>query len=162
MTSQSYGDFTFVLGPPSGDRYDILRNFALENGEDFSTTYKSYSEQMISSAEHSGQLDHLFSVALNETIQINRVFPTFQFWLKRKEEFHKFYLSPDDKSAEIPAFMVFPSEFTDCSGSGLAVNVEVHHANFVGAAIGKSLKLDWVQVIGTHSSELEEIGRTKR
>ena len=83
MTSQSYDDFTFVLGPPSGDRYDMLRNFALENGEDFSTTYRNYSEQVISSAEHSGQFDQLFSVALNETIRINRVFPTFQFWLNR-------------------------------------------------------------------------------
>jgi|GEM_PF-4644343 hypothetical protein len=161
MTPQSYRDFTFVLGPPNGDRYEMLRNFALENGEDFSTTYRNYAGHMFSSAETGELIDSLFSVALNEIIQTNRLFPTFQFWLKRKEEFHKFYLSPDDESAEIPAFMVFPPEFTDCSGSCLDVNVEMDHANFVGATIGKSLKLDWVQVMGTHSGELEELGRTR-
>jgi len=36
---QTYQDLTFVLGPPSGERYEALTTIARRSGESFSTTY---------------------------------------------------------------------------------------------------------------------------
>jgi len=55
----------------------------------------------------------------------------------------KFYLSPEEESAEIPAVMVFPPKFTLKSGSPLNFNVELEHARYVSAFLGQALKLDW-------------------
>ena len=44
--------------------------------------------------------------------------------------------------------MIFPPEFTDELGSELSIPVEMKDVNVVSAIIGKSLKLDWMQVEG--------------
>ena len=83
----------------------------------------------------------------------NDLFPTYQFWLKRKDKFAKFYLSPEEESVEIPAVMVFPPKFTLKSGSPLNIKVEMEHAKYVSAFLGKALKLDWIDMSGTLSEQ---------
>ena len=90
----------------------------------------------------------MFSTAIGEDVLINRTFLTQQFWVKRNERFEKFYLSPEDNSIEIPAIMFFPPDFTDKSGQKLDLIVELDHAEYVGAVIGRSLELDWVETRG--------------
>ena len=146
MTSQKYSDVTFVCGPPSGDRYEMLKNTALENNESFSSVYREYMERIFEALDEECFFDKIFSSILDETVKINRVFQTYQFWIRRQDRFEKFYLSPNDQTAEIPAIMIFPPEFTDELGSELSIPVEMKDVDVVSAIIGKSLKLDWVQV----------------
>ena len=151
VISQKYSDLTFIFGPPSGERYEMLATTARLNAESFSSVYRAYMEEIFTSFEEFQFFDQAFSSVLGEDIKINRVFPTYQFWLKRNDKFKKFYLSPDDESVEIPAIMVFPPEFTGKSGSGLYISVDMEHANFVSAILGQSLKLDWIEVNGVLS-----------
>jgi hypothetical protein len=44
--------------------------------------------------------------------------------------------------------MFFPPDFTDKSGQKLDFIVELDHAEYVGAVIGRSLELDWVETRG--------------
>ena len=153
MISQKYRDLTFLFGPPSGDRYEMLKTTALQSEDNFSSVYRTYMGKMFSSFEECGLFDKVFSDILGVDLRINRIFPTYQFWLNRNEKFSKFYLSPDDKSIEIPALMFFPPEFTYTSGAKLNVCVELQDAQYVSAIMGKSLKLDWVQINGVLSED---------
>ena len=58
------------------------------------------------------------------------------------------------QTAEIPAIMIFPPEFTDELGSELSIPVEMKDVTIVSAIIGESLKLDWVQVKGVFVDEV--------
>ena len=151
VISQKYSDLTFIFGPPSGERYEMLATTARLNAESFSSVYRAYMEEIFTSFEECQFFDQAFSSVLGEDIKINRVFPTYQFWLKRNDKFKKFYLSPDDESIEIPAIMLFPPEFTRKSRSSLNVCVELKDAEVVSAIMGQSLKLDWIQVSGVLS-----------
>ena len=124
----------------------MLKNTALENDESFSSVYREYMERIFEELDEQCFFDKLFSSILDQSVKINRVFPTYQFWIRRQDRFEKFYLSPDDHTAEIPAIMIFPPEFTDESGLELIIPVEMKDVKLVRAIIGKSLKLDWVQV----------------
>ena len=102
VISQKYSDLTFIFGPPSGERYEMLKTKTLVNQESFSSVYRAYMEEAFASLEEVQFFDLAFSSILGEDIKINRLFPTYQFWLKRNDKFKKFYLSPDDESIEIP------------------------------------------------------------
>ena len=145
---QTYRDLTFLFGPPNGERYEMLVATARYKEESFSSVYRAYMEEIFASFEEESVLDYAFSGALGEDIKINEVFPTYQLWLRRKDKFEKFYLSPDDESVEIPAIMVFPPKFTLNSGSSLNINVDMGHANLVSAILGQSLQPDWIEVNG--------------
>ena len=154
MTSQKYRDVTFVCGPPSGDRYEMLKCTALENDVSFSSVYQEYMDRIFEALDEECFFDKIFSSILDQTVKVNRVFPTYQFWSRRQDRFKKFYLSPDDQTAEIPAIMIFPPEFTDELGSEFSIPVEMKDVTIVSAIIGESLKLDWVQVKGVFVDEV--------
>ena len=151
--NQTYLDLTFVLGPPSGERYEMLVETARLNGDSFSKVYRTYIEEVFASFDEKNILDDAFSCVLGTDIKTNDLFPTYQFWLKRKDKIAKFYLSPEEESVEIPAVMVFPPKFTLKSGSPLNINVEMEHAKYVSAFLGKALKLDWIDMSGTLSEQ---------
>ena len=144
MSIQTYRDITFVFGPPSGDRYEMVKSTALRQGETFSAMYRKYLDGLFTSIEEDGLLDGLFSSVLDEKIQVNNVFPTYQMWMKRDPKFEKFYLRPSEMTVELPAIMVFPPEFTTECGSEVHFSVEFEDARYVSAVIGDALKLDWV------------------
>jgi len=146
MSIQIYQDLTLVFGPPSGERYENLKNTAIKTGNSFSSIYRDCMEEILSCKTK--LFDGMFSTAIGEDVLINRTFLTQQFWVKRNERFEKFYLSPEDNSIEIPAIMFFPPDFTDKSGQKLDLIVELDHAEYVGAVIGRSLELDWVETRG--------------
>ena len=151
--NQTYLDLTFVLGPPNGERYDMLVATARLNGDSFSKVYRTYIEEVFTSFEEKNILDDAFSCVLGTDIKTNDLFPTYQFWLKRKDRFEKFYLSQEEESVEIPAVMVFPPKFTLKSGSPLNIDVEMEHARYVSAFLGQALKLDWIDMSGTLSEQ---------
>ena len=152
-SSQTYVDLTFVFGPPNGERYDMLVSTARLIGDSVSKVYRTYIEEVFASFEEKNILDDAFSCVLGTDINTNDIFPTYQFWLKRKDKFEKFYLSPEEESVEIPAIMVFPPKFTLKSGSPLNINVETEHARYVSAFLGQALKLDWIDMSGTLSEQ---------
>ena len=151
--NQTYLDLTFVLGPPNGERYDMLVATARLNGDSFSKVYRSYIEEVFASFEEKNILDDAFSCVLGTDIKTNDLFPTYQFWLKRKDRFEKFYLSQEEESVEIPAVMVFPPKFTLKSGSPLNIDVDMEHARYISAFLGQALKLDWIDISGTLSEQ---------
>ena len=151
--NQTYLDLTFVLGPPNGERYDMLVATARLNGDSFSKVYRTYIEEVFTSFEEKNILDDAFSCVLGTDIKTNDLFPTYQFWLKRKDRFEKFYLSQEEESVEIPAVMVFPPKFTLKSGSPLNIDVDMEHARYVSAFLGQALKLDWIDMSGTLSEQ---------
>ena len=93
-------------------------------------------------------LDKTFSAILGVGTQINRIFPSYQMRIDRKEEIKKFYYPSSVESIRIPVLMLFPPEFTWESKDVLETKVKMDHLNVVSAIIGKSLKLDWMQVKG--------------
>ena len=151
--NQTYLDLTFVLGPPNGERYDMLVATARLNGDSFSKVYRAYIEEVFTSFEEKNILDDAFSCVLGTDIKTNDLFPTYQFWLKRKDRFEKFYLSQEEESVEIPAVMVFPPKFTLKSGSPLNIDVDMEHARYISAFLGQALKLDWIDISGTLSEQ---------
>ena len=151
--NQTYLDLTFVLGPPNGERYDMLVATARLNGDSFSKVYRAYIEEVFASFDKKNILDDPFSCVLGTDIKTNYLFPTYQFWLKRKDKFEKFYLSQEEESVEIPAVMVFPPKFTLKSGSPLNIDVEMEHARYVSAFLGQALKLDWIDMSATLSEQ---------
>ena len=151
--NQTYLDLTFVLGPPNGERYDMLVATARLNGDSFSKVYRTYIEEVFASFEEKNTLDDAFSCVLGTDIKTNDLFPTYQFWLKRKDRFEKFYLWQEEESVEIPAVMVFPPKFTLKSGSPLNIDVDMEHARYVSAFLGQALKLDWIDMSATLSEQ---------
>ena len=153
VSNQTYLDLTFVLGPPNGERYDMLVATARLNGHSFSKVYRAYIQEVCASFDEKNILDDVFSSVLGTDIKTNDVFPTYQFWLKRKDKLKKFYLSPEEESVEIPAIMIFPPKFTLKSGAPLNVDVDMEHARVVSASLGQALKLDWIDISGTLSEQ---------
>ena len=152
MSIQTYQDITFVLGPPSGDRYEMIKSAALETGDTFSKLYRGYMDDIISDLDECGFFDKIFSTLLDEEIRVNRVYPTYQMWGKRNPKFAKFYLRPSEENAELPALMVFPPQFTTKCGLPIESCVERDDAKVVSAILGKSLELDWVNLISVYNT----------
>lgn len=146
MNIQKYKDITFVFGAPVGDRYERFTLIANENGQSFSDVYRSFIGDLFDTGGGDKILSELFSVVVGEELFLNGIFQTYQCWRGRKEKFKKFYLSPTDENVEVPAIMVFPPKFTRPDGKALASNIDLDHANYVSAMIGKSFKLDWVEI----------------
>ena len=145
---QRYQDLTFVLGPPGGERYEMLTTIARRSGKSFSEVYGLFVEQTLVSNEIQNLLDQVFSLALGLDLKTNDYILTKQCWFRRQEKFNKFYLFPDDESVEIPALMVFPPKFTIASGQCLTIDVDMQHAQFVSAFIGQTFELDWIDIKG--------------
>ena len=150
MTTQKYKDLTYLFGPPSGDRYDRLVEKAQASGQSFSDIYGSYIRDLVTNFEED-VFDRVFSGVLGKSLQVNRTYSTYQLWMERSERYEKFYLSPNDESAKVPALMFFPPEFTNADGSQLNETIEFDHVEAVSALLGLALKLDWVQVNGVLS-----------
>ena len=144
--SQTYQDLTFVLGPPSGARYEALSTIARRSGAQFSEIYRLFIEHAFDALEMQSMFDRAFSSALGVELETNAYFLTEQFWFNRREKLEKFYLSEHEERAEIPAIMVFPPKFTLVSGQPLTRDIEMHHARFVSAFIGQSFELDWIEI----------------
>ena len=57
MSIQTYRDITFAFGPPSGDRYEMVKSTAIRQGETFSAMYREYMDGVFKSMEEDGLLD---------------------------------------------------------------------------------------------------------
>ncbi|MBO89088.1 MAG: hypothetical protein CMP14_06160 [Rickettsiales bacterium] len=143
---QTYQDLTFLLGPPSGARYEALSTIARRSGARFSEIYRLFIEHAFDALEMQSMFDRAFSSALVVELKTNAYFLTEQCWLNRREKLEKFYLSKHDERAEIPAIMVFPPKFILVSGHPITRDIEMHHACFVSAYIGQSFELDWIEI----------------
>ena len=146
VLTQKYRDITFVFGPPDGDCYEMLKETANLKNLSFSAVYRTYMEEMLLGLHGEGFFDDAFSGAVGVDLQVNRIYPAYQYWRGRKEEFEKFYLSPEEEDVQISTVILFPPEFTDGQGAVLETQVDFEHADLVSAIIGQSLRLDWVQV----------------
>ena len=89
MTIQTYRDVTFVFGPPSGDRYEMLKHVASKTGRSFCCVYQEYMGKMFDGWTKDNLLDKTFSAILGVGTQVNRLFPSYQMRIDRKEEFEK-------------------------------------------------------------------------
>ena len=153
MTIQTYCDVTFVFGPPSGDRYEMLKHVSSKTDRSFSCVCQEYMGEMFNEWMKSNLLDETFSAILGVGTKINRIFPSYQMRSHLKEECEKFYYPSSVESIQIPVLMLYPPEFTwDCKDV-LETKVEMEHLNIVSAILGKSLQLDWVQVYGLIARE---------
>ena len=146
MTIQTYRDVTFVFGPPSGDRYEMLKHVASKTGKSFCCVYQEYMGEIFDEWTKSNLLDKTFSAILGVGTQINRIFPSYQMRIDRKEECEKFYYPSSAESIRIPVLMLYPPEFTWESKDSLETKVEMNHLNVVSSILGQSLQLDWVAV----------------
>lgn len=147
--NQTYMDLTFVLGPPHGERYEILVNAARLEEASFSSVYQRYIETMFAALDNEGILNEAVSAALGVDTLINDIYLTYQFWSKPQEKHQKFYLSDNDANAQIPAVMLFPPKFTLTSGAALGVDVTMEHAHVVSLFLEQSLTLDWIDISAT-------------
>ena len=153
MTIQTYRDVTFVFGPPSGDRYEMLKDAASKTGRSFCCVYQEYMGEMFDGWTKDNLLDKTFSAILGVGTQVNRIFPSYQMRIDRKEECEKFYHPSSVESIQIPVLMLYPPEFTWESKDTLETKVEMEHLNVISVILGKSLQLDWVQVYGLIARE---------
>ena len=67
--NQTYLDLTFVLGPPNGERYDMLVGTARLNGDSFSKVYRTYIEEVFASFEEKTSLMMLSHVFLERILK---------------------------------------------------------------------------------------------
>ena len=153
MTIQTYRDVTFVVGPPSGGRYEMLKQVASKTGKSFCCVYQEYMGEIFDEWTKSDLLDKTFSAILGVGTKINRIFPIYQMRIDRKEECEKFYHPSSVESIRIPVLMLYPPEFTWESKDVLETKVEMNHLNVVSSILGQSLQLDWVAV---HAALAEE------
>jgi len=153
MTNQKYKDITFVFGPPTGDQYERFKKIAIQNEESFSDVFRAFIDDLFNTGGGDKLLNELFSVVVGEKLSLNGIFQTCQYWAGRKEKFKKFYLSSTDQNVEVPGIMVFPSKFTKPDGRNLEVNIDFEHADYVGAMIGQSFKLDWVEIYSVKNEQ---------
>ena len=80
--NQTYTDLTFVLGPPHGERYEMLVNAARLEEASVSSVYQRYIETMFAALDSEGILNKAVSAALGVDTLINDVYLTYQFWTK--------------------------------------------------------------------------------
>ena len=158
MSIQIYRDITFVFGPPSGDRYEGIKSTALRNDESFSKSFRDHMEGVFASMKEEHLLDDLFSLYFRKKINVNRIYPTYQIWAKHDGELEKFYLRPEDKFAELPALMIFPSEFTSEVGAKLDFAIDPEDAKFAEFVINpirKAFGFDWINIFGAYADEID-------
>ena len=150
MLNQNYQDLTFVFGAPSGNRYEMLKKISDETQNPFSEIFYEYLDDVFKKTTEGGLLDQTFSSALGKEIEIGEYHFDYQYWHKEKDAFQKFLQNKKGGLIRIPALMVFPENFVSPLKTKIDKVVDMDHANYVAAVIGKSLQLDWVQTSCTN------------
>ena len=145
MLNQHYQDLTFVFGAPSGNRYEMLKEISDETQTPFSEIFFGYLCDVFKKTTEGGLLNKTFSIALGEEVEIGEYHFDYQYWHKEKDAFQKFLQNKKGGLIRIPSLMVFPENFVSPFKTKIDKIVDMEHANYVAAVIGKSLQLDWVQ-----------------
>jgi hypothetical protein len=145
MLNQHYQDLTFVFGAPSGKRYEMLREISDERQTSFSEIFFEYLDDVFTKTVEGDLLNKTFSSAFGKEIEIGDYHFDYQYWHKEKDAFQKFLQNKKGGLIRIPSLMVFPENFVSPLKTKIDTVVEMEHANYVAAVIGKSLQLDWVQ-----------------
>ena len=94
-------------------------------------------------------LDGLFSSVLDEKIQVNKVFPTYQMWMKRDPKFEKFYSVPLRRLVNCLQSWCFHQNSRNADQRSISPLSSKMH-DWFGAVIGDALKLDWVDTRCTY------------
>ena len=145
MLNQHYQDLTFVFGAPYGKRYEMLREISDERQTSFSEIFFEYLDDVFTKTVEGDLLNKTFSSAFGKEIEIGDYHFDYQYWHKEKDAFQLFLQNKKGGLIRIPSLMVFPENFVSPLKTNIDTAVEMEHANYVAAVIGKSLQLDWVQ-----------------
>jgi len=152
MSIQTYEDLSLILGPPAGKFFDNIVSASEQTGISRCEIYLDMLFENFEKAEENGLFNQLFSSVIGEDLTIGKIFRTKQTFSKARPDIEKLVTNPDEW-VSVPVLMFFPSQFQTPPGDPIKNVVTVGHLRGVGAILGKSYKLDWVQSIAVHASQ---------
>jgi hypothetical protein len=152
MSTQVYKDLSLIFGPPSGDFFDNIVSASKRTGISRCEIYEDLLFESFDQAEEKGLFNQIFSSVIGENLTIGEIFRTKQTFGKARPDMEKLVTNPDEL-VSVPVLMFFPSQFQTSPDDPIKNVVTVDHLQVVGAIMGQSFKLDWVQSIAVHASQ---------
>ena len=159
MPYQKYRNISLVFGPPSGERYEMLRGIANQVQRPFSEIYLEFLSDLLSKKGDESLLEDALSIFIEQEIYVGEYTLTYLYWYEEREELSKFNNSQSTGQkgllpTRIPVLMLYPDKFVVRStGKPVRKNIELDHFERVAAILGQVLKLDWIQTIGAFSED---------
>ena len=89
---------------------------------------------------------------IGEDLTIGKIFRTKHTFSNARPDIEELVTNPDEW-VSVPVLMFFPSQFQTPTGDPIKNVVTDNHLRVVGAILGISYKLDWVQSIAIHASQ---------
>lgn len=154
MTNQKYRDLSLVFGAPSGERYEMLSGIADKVQRPFSEIYFEFLNDALETRNDGNLIEETLSIVFDEEVRIGDYSLTYQRWFEERDGFSKFtqncHLQEGDDRfmIKIPVLMLYPDNFTTPSGKQIRTLVDLKHIEHLAAVIGKTLQLDWIQIMG--------------
>ena len=153
MPIQPYKDLSLIFGPPAGKFFDNIVLASEQTGISRCEIYVDMLFEIVDKAEEKGVFNQLFSAVIGEDLTIGEIHQTKQTFRKVRPDIEKLVTTPDE-SVSVPLLMFFPSQFQTFPDDPIKNVVTADHLRWVGAILGRSWKLDWVQTIAVHDSQV--------
>ena len=153
MSIQTYKDLSLILGPPAGKFFDNIVSASEQTGILRCEIYEDILFKILDEMESKGSFNQIFSTAVGEDLTIGKTFRTKQTFSKARPDMEKLVTNPDEW-VSVPVLMFFPSRFQTPSGDPIKNVVSLDDLTVVGAVIGQSFKLDWVESRGVKDTPL--------
>jgi len=153
MSIQTYKDLSLILGPPAGKFFDNIVLASEQTGISRCEIYVDMLFENFDKAEEKGLFNQIFSAVIREDLTIGEIFRTKQTFRKARPDIEKLVTTPDE-SVSVPVLMFFPSQFQTFPGDPIKNVVTADHLRWVGSILGRSYKLDWVESIAVHDSQV--------
>ena len=153
MSIQTYKDLSLIFGPPAGKFFDNIVSASEQTGISRCEIYEDMLFESFDEAEEKGLFNQIFSSVIGEDLIIGEIFRTKRTFSKARPDIEKLVTNPDEW-VSVPVLMFFPSQFQTSPGDPIKNAVTVDHLQVVGAIMGQSFKLDWVQSVGVNETQV--------
>jgi hypothetical protein len=151
MSIQIYKDFTLIFGPPAGEFFYIIVSASEQTGIPRCKIYEDMLFNILDEMELRGSINQSFSTVVGEDLTIGKTFRTKQTFSKARPDMEKL-VTNSGEWVSVPVLMFFPSQFLTPLGDPIRHVVTLDDLRYVGAVMGQSFKLDWVQTIGVNET----------
>ena len=153
MSIQIYKDLSLIFGPPAGKFFDNIVTASEQTGLPRCKIYQDMLFEILDEMESRGSINQFFSTVVGEDLTIGKTFRTEQTFSKARPDIEKLVTNPDEW-VSVPVLMFFPSQFQTPPGDPIKNVVTFDHLQVVGAIMGQSFKLDWVQSVGVNERQV--------
>ena len=152
MSIQIYKDLSLIFGPPTGNFFDNIVTASEQTGLPRCKNYQDMLFEILDEMESRGSINQSFSTVVGEDLTIGKTFRTEQTFSKARPDIENL-VTNSIGLVSVPVLMFFPSQFLTPLGDPIRNVVTGDDLQYVGAVMGQSLKLDWVQSIGVYETQ---------